>query len=113
MSRYCFTIFTLSDILDDSYLLAPQTSPLGGIGNPAARIVLVGSRSPQSWPSFAKDTDSLILSEIVEFALSLAPTPRGQDAFQGIPHLQAYRFIRAMSLAEIGDITLASRFVPF
>ncbi|KAF9464720.1 Sec23-binding domain of Sec16-domain-containing protein [Collybia nuda] len=92
------------------YLLAPQTSPLGGIGNPAARIVLVGSRSPQSLPSFAKDVDSIIFSEIVEFALSLTPTSRSQDNFQGIPHLQAYKFIRAMGLAEIGEITLASRY---
>ena len=94
-----------------SYLLAPQTSPIGGLGNSSARIVLVGSQSPQTLPNFAKDPDSLIFSEIVEFALSLAAIPRGQDPYQGIPHLQPYRFIRAMALAEIGDIQLASRLV--
>ncbi|KAG0707732.1 Sec23-binding domain of Sec16-domain-containing protein [Suillus ampliporus] len=40
------------------YLLSPQTSPIGGVGSPSGRIVLVGSRSPHSWPAFYKDTDS-------------------------------------------------------
>ena len=94
-----------------SYLLSPQTSLMGGIGHPSARMVLVGSRNPQIWPSFYKDPDPIIFSEIVEFALSLTPPSRGQEPFTGIAHLQAYRFIRAISLAEIGDLQQASRFV--
>ncbi|KAF5380963.1 hypothetical protein D9615_003970 [Tricholomella constricta] len=93
-----------------SYLLAPQTSPWGGLAHPSARFVLVGSRNPQTYPQFAKDQDPMIFSEIAEFALSLATPPKGQDAFSGITHLQAYRFIRAMSLAEIGDIQQANRY---
>ncbi|KAJ6630820.1 Sec23-binding domain of Sec16-domain-containing protein [Mycena sp. CBHHK59/15] len=92
------------------YLLSPQTSPVGGIGNPTARVVLLGSRSPQVWPSFYKDSDPVIFTEILEFALSLAPPAKGQDAFYGLPHLQAYRFIRAMALAELGELHLASRY---
>ncbi|RDB21051.1 COPII coat assembly protein sec16 [Hypsizygus marmoreus] len=92
------------------YLLAPQTSSVGGLGHLSARIVLVGARSPQNWPSFSKDPDALIFSEILEYALSLAPAPKGQEAFSGIAHLQAYRFIRAMTLAEIGDIQQAKRY---
>ncbi|KAJ7155946.1 Sec23-binding domain of Sec16-domain-containing protein [Mycena crocata] len=92
------------------YLLAPQTSPVGGIGNPSARIVLLGSRSPQVWLSFYKDSDPVIFTEILEFGLSLAPPVKGQDAFVGLPHLQAYRFIRAMGLAELGELQLASRY---
>ncbi|KAJ7632637.1 Sec23-binding domain of Sec16-domain-containing protein [Roridomyces roridus] len=92
------------------YLLSPQTSPVGGIGNPSARIVLVGSRSPQVWPSFYKDSDPVILTEILEFALSLATPAKGQEPFYGLPHLQAYRFIRAISLAELGELQLASRY---
>ncbi|KAJ7774593.1 Sec23-binding domain of Sec16-domain-containing protein [Mycena maculata] len=92
------------------YLLAPQTSPVGGIGNPSARIVLLGSRSPQVWPGFYKDSDPVIFTEILEFALSLAPPIKGQDAFYGLPHLQAYRFIRAIALAELGELQLASRY---
>ncbi|KAF7304925.1 Protein transport protein sec16 [Mycena kentingensis (nom. inval.)] len=92
------------------YLLSPQTAPLGGLGNPTARIVLLGSRSPQVWPSFYKDSDPAIFTEILEFALSLTPPAKGQDAFFGFPHLQAYRFIRAIGLAELGELQLASRY---
>lgn len=89
-----------------SYLLSPQTSPLGGV-MPTARITLLGSRSPQVFPLSLKDPDVLIFSEILEFALSLVPVPKGQEAFNGIPHLQVYRLLRATSLAEMGDIQLA------
>ncbi|KAJ7219322.1 Sec23-binding domain of Sec16-domain-containing protein, partial [Mycena pura] len=92
------------------YLLSPQTSPIGGIGNPTARIVLLGSRSPQIWPSFYKDCDPLIFTEILEFALALTPPVKGQEPFVGLPHLQAYRFIRAMTLAELGELQHASRY---
>ncbi|KAG5342761.1 hypothetical protein C0989_008711 [Termitomyces sp. Mn162] len=92
------------------YLLAPQTSPLGGLGHPSARITLVGSRSPQMWPNFAKDPDPLIFSEIVEFAMSLATPVKGQEPFSGIAHMQAYRFVRAIALAEIGDIQQAHKY---
>ncbi|KAM6500508.1 Sec23-binding domain of Sec16 domain containing protein [Amanita muscaria] len=92
------------------YLLAPQTSLMGGLGNPAVRIVLVGSSSPAAVPNFSADLEPIIFSEIVEFALSLSPITKGQEAFAGLPHLQAYRFIRAVSLAEIGEIQLANRY---
>ncbi|KAJ7097910.1 Sec23-binding domain of Sec16-domain-containing protein [Mycena belliarum] len=92
------------------YLLSPQTSHVGGIGNPSARIVLLGSRSPQVWPGFFKDSDPVVFTEILEFGLSLAPPVKGQDPFYGLPHLQAYRFIRAMALAELGELQLASRY---
>nr|GAT53207.1 copII vesicle coat protein [Mycena chlorophos] len=92
------------------YLLSPQTSPLGGLGNANARIVLLGSKSPSVWASFYKDSDPVIFTEILEYALSLNPPPKGQDAFFGFPHLQAYRFIRAASLAEMGEIQLANRY---
>jgi len=90
-------------------LLAPQTSPIGGVGHQSARVVLVGSRNPQTVHNFASDPDPIIFSEILEFALSLTPTTKGQEPFGGLPHLQPYRFIRAMQLAEIGDISLANR----
>ena len=92
-----------------SYLLAPQTSLMGGLGNPAVRVVLVGAKTPASAPNFSTDLEPVVFSEIVEFALSLSPVPKGQEAFTGLPHLQAYRFIRAISLAEIGEIQLANR----
>jgi hypothetical protein len=84
---------------------------MGGIGSPSARVILIGSRNPHSWPTFFKDTDTIILSEINEFALSLKSIPKGQEPFHGLPHLQAYKLIRASYLAEIGEIQAASRYV--
>ncbi|KAF8636665.1 hypothetical protein AX17_003471 [Amanita inopinata Kibby_2008] len=92
------------------YLLAPQTSLMGGLGNPSVRVVLVGSKSPATLPNFASDLDPIIFSEIVEFALSLAPVGKGQENFSGLPHLQAYRFIKAVGLAEMGEIQVANRY---
>ncbi|KAF8495614.1 Sec23-binding domain of Sec16-domain-containing protein [Gautieria morchelliformis] len=91
------------------YLLSPRTSSLGGVGIPSVRIVLVGCESPSTLRNFNIDLDVTLLSEIVEFALSLSP-PKGQDAFGGLPHLQAYKLIRACHLAEMGHVELANRY---
>jgi hypothetical protein len=97
----------LSSLTFFSYLLSPQNSPLGGTGQPSVRITLLGANSQQ--PSFGKDPDSLILTEILEFALSLSPPIKGQEPFGGLPHLQPYRFKRALALAEVGDMAMATR----
>ncbi|EGO21477.1 hypothetical protein SERLADRAFT_473874, partial [Serpula lacrymans var. lacrymans S7.9] len=92
------------------YLLAPQTSTMGGVGSPSTRVVLLGSPAPQTSPAFHRDSDPIIFSEIVEFAMSLKPVAKGQDGFHGLPHLQAYKLIRASALAELGHVQLASRY---
>ncbi|KAJ3507874.1 hypothetical protein NLJ89_g6061 [Agrocybe chaxingu] len=89
------------------YLLSPQTSLIGGFGAPAVRLALVGSKTSAD---AARNPDTLVFSEILEFALSLVPTAKGQETFHGLPHLQTYRFIQAILLAEIGDIQLANRY---
>ena len=92
-----------------SYLLSPQTSPVGGAGMPGVRVVLYGSPNPMVSLNAVKDPDPMIFSEIVEFALSLTPLAKGQEAFNGLPHLQPYRLLRATILAELGHIDLANR----
>ncbi|EJD06041.1 uncharacterized protein FOMMEDRAFT_139329 [Fomitiporia mediterranea MF3/22] len=92
------------------YLLAPQSSPIGGVGAPSVRVVLVGVHSPHRNVHFAADPDSFIFSEILEFALSLHTPAKGQEAFPGFPHLQVYRLIRAVQLAEMGQVALAKRY---
>ncbi|KAE9391652.1 hypothetical protein BT96DRAFT_888541 [Gymnopus androsaceus JB14] len=92
------------------YLLSPQTSTVAGPQHPSARIVLLGARNPHLFSNFMSDPDPIILSEIHEFALSLAPVPKGQEVFGGLPHLQGYRFIRAVCLAELGDVPIANRY---
>ena len=87
-----------------SYLLSPQTSLLGGLGSPSARISLLGSKNLSD---AMKDPDALIFTEILEFAMSLVPASKVQET--ALPYLQAYRFIRAASLAESGNLQLATR----
>ncbi|KJA27196.1 hypothetical protein HYPSUDRAFT_75121 [Hypholoma sublateritium FD-334 SS-4] len=89
------------------YLLSPQTSLIGGLGSQAAKITLVGSKNPAN---VMKDPDALIFSEILEYALSLVTIAKGQEPFHGIPHLQAYRFIKTITLAEVGEVQLANRY---
>ena len=74
-------------------------------------MVLLGSPSPSVSLSFAKDPDPLIFTEIAEFALSLTPPAKGQEAYTGLPHLQPYRLIRAAGLAEMGHVQLANRYI--
>ncbi|KAI0720998.1 Sec23-binding domain of Sec16-domain-containing protein [Cerioporus squamosus] len=91
------------------YLLSPQTSPLGGLGS-SSRLILLGSPPPTAAPTFYKDPDPIIFSEIAEFAMSLATPTKGQEPFAGLPHLQPYRLIRAACLAELGNVQLANRY---
>ena len=93
-----------------SYILSPQTSIAGGIGGPSTRIVLLGSHNPHTKFVFARDSDSIVLSEIFEFAFSLKATPKGQEPFLGFPHLQTFKLIRAAYLTEIGYVQAASRY---
>ena len=74
-------------------------------------MILVGSPNPLANPTFHTDQDSLIFSEVAEFALSLTPAVKGHEPFNGLPHLQPYRLIRAWSLADVGHVTLAKRYV--
>lgn len=84
---------------------------MGGLGGPGTRLVLLGSQSPHINPVFFRDLDPIIFTEIVEFALSLKTPAKGQEPFHGFPHLQAYKFIRAVYLADIGHIQSATRYV--
>ncbi|KAG8217541.1 Sec23-binding domain of Sec16-domain-containing protein [Butyriboletus roseoflavus] len=92
------------------YLLSPQTSVMGGLGGPGARLVLLGSQNPHINPVFFRDPDPIIFTEIAEFALSLKTSVKGQEPFHGFPHLQAYKFVRAAYLADIGHIQSATRY---
>ena len=66
-------------------------------------ITLLGSKN---LGDAMKDSDALIFTEILEFAMSLA---KGQETLHTLSYLQAYRFIRAVSLAESGYVQLATR----
>ncbi|KAF8910947.1 Sec23-binding domain of Sec16-domain-containing protein [Gymnopilus junonius] len=97
----------MTEAAHSCYLLSSQASLLGGFGHPSARMTLLGAKAPAE---VMRNVDPLIFSEILEFALSLLPTAKGQEPFHGLPYLQAYRFVRAVSLAETGDIQLANKY---
>ncbi|ORY64606.1 Sec23-binding domain of Sec16-domain-containing protein, partial [Leucosporidium creatinivorum] len=92
------------------YLLSPATSLIGGAGTPAARICLLGSATPTTTSTDGIDLESVKLTELVEFAFSLAPTVKGQEPFLGFPHLQALRLYHATKLADAGHVSQASKY---
>ncbi|BGP16572.1 hypothetical protein JCM10213_000516 [Rhodosporidiobolus nylandii] len=90
------------------YLLSPQTSLATGLGTPGSRIVLLGSTP--FLPDGGIDLESVKLTELVEFALSLTPTIKGHEPFAGFPHLQAFRLYHAAVLAEQDRVAQALKY---
>ncbi|KAH6893209.1 Sec23-binding domain of Sec16-domain-containing protein [Thelonectria olida] len=81
------------------FLFGRNASVFGGLDDPNANFVLLGSDHHQQSDQFAKETEALQLSEVYEYGLSLAG---GQGATAGTPHLSAYKLQHAMTLAEYG-----------
>ncbi|KIM29016.1 hypothetical protein M408DRAFT_16038 [Serendipita vermifera MAFF 305830] len=98
------------DVAHCCYLLAPATSLLAGASTPGVRTVLFGSANPSKFSTFHTSLQPIILSEIAEYAKSLVPPVKGQEPFQGLQHLQAYRLWYAACLAEMGEVVLAKRY---
>jgi hypothetical protein len=92
-----------------SYLLSPATSPIGGAGGISTRIVLVGAEAPTSTNAVAVGLESIMLTELVEFAFSLTPVVKGQEVFAGFPHLQAFKLYHANQLVDAGLISQAQK----
>ncbi|RYP72355.1 hypothetical protein DL769_004464 [Monosporascus sp. CRB-8-3] len=81
------------------YIFARTHAIFGGLDDPSAHFVLVGADHRRQADQFAKDTEALLLSEVYEYGLSLAG---GSYMTQGCPHLAAYKFQHAVTLAEYG-----------
>ncbi|RYP22134.1 hypothetical protein DL765_001893 [Monosporascus sp. GIB2] len=81
------------------YIFARTHAIFGGLDDPGAHFVLVGADHRRQADQFAKDTEALLLSEVYEYGLSLAG---GLHMTQGCPHLAAYKFQHAVTLAEYG-----------
>lgn len=93
------------------YLLSAQTATLGGPGMPAVRYSLIGADVAQRTPTSARDLEAIMLTEVVEFALSLVPAVKGQEAYVGLPYLQGYRTMHALELSDIGMHSAAQKWV--
>ncbi|KAK7745673.1 vesicle coat component [Diatrype stigma] len=81
------------------YIFARTHAVFGGLDDPNAHFVLVGADHRRQADQFGKDTESLLLSEVYEYGLSLTG---GLNVLQGCPHLAAYKLQHAATLAEHG-----------
>jgi COPII coat assembly protein SEC16 len=81
------------------FFFARQVAVFGGLDDPNSNFVLVGADHRRQPEQFGKETESLLLSEVYEYGLSLAG---GSNLSAGTPHLAAYKLQHAMTLAEYG-----------
>ncbi|EON96643.1 putative copii coat assembly protein sec16 protein [Phaeoacremonium minimum UCRPA7] len=81
------------------FIFARNNAVFGGLDDPQSSFVLVGADHKRQAEQFAKETEPLLLSEVYEYGLSLAGT---SNIGVSCPHLAAYKFQHAMTLAEYG-----------
>jgi hypothetical protein len=87
------------------FLFARSHAFFGGADDPASTYSLVGGDPKFLGADFGGNLESILLSEVYEYALSVAPTP-----ITPIPHLQAYKLYHAEVLAENGFLTEAQHY---
>jgi hypothetical protein len=75
------------------------------------RIALLGSPTISNPDRPGLDLEAVMLTEVLEFALSLSPVPKNVEQFIGIPHLQAYRLALGLEYATFGLVDRANKFV--
>ncbi|KAI9828001.1 MAG: hypothetical protein M1819_006844 [Sarea resinae] len=88
------------------FLFSKPYSSFGGADGPQSNIVLLGADHVKQPFDFGRDLDSLLLTEIYEYALSLGASSSSAAA----PHLQAYKLHHAFVLAECGYRTEAQQY---
>jgi hypothetical protein len=81
------------------FLFARSYSVFGGIDDPQASIVLVGSDHLRQPYVFDKEMESILLSEVFEYGTSLSST---SNTMSSSPHLSVYKMQHATTLAEYG-----------
>ena len=80
------------------YMLARPFSSFSGSDDPQTSIALVGANHLQMPFNLATEVESILLSEIYEFGLSLVSSTLSSS----VPHLQSYKLYHALLLAEHG-----------
>lgn len=86
------------------FLFARSMSLFAGVDNENSDIVLVGADHKRSPFDFDKDLESIELTEVYEYGLSLAAT---SSVPVQVPHLAAYKLQHAKILASFGLRTRA------
>ncbi|WFC97405.1 hypothetical protein MYAM1_000117 [Malassezia yamatoensis] len=70
----------------------------------------VGS-NPEALPAMLlRDLDALIMTEVMEFAMSLRPSKKGESPFTGFSILAPYKLALAMTYDELGDSPRAQKY---
>ena len=87
------------------FMFAGPRAPFGGADDPQTAVTLVSHGHLQE-PSSSSVVDSILLSEIYEYGLSLASSANTFAA----PHLQAYRYYHALLLAQHGHLQEAQQY---
>ena len=89
------------------FIFAKAPGTFGGSDDPQASFTLLGADHIQHPLDFSRDIDSILLTEVYEFAYTiLAPSPSTTTS----PHFQAYKLYHAMLLAEHGLRTEAQEY---
>lgn len=89
------------------FIFAKAPGTFGGSDDPQASVTLLGADHLQHPLDFSRDIDSILLTEVYEFACTiLAPSPSTTTS----PHFQAYKLYHAMVLAEHGSRTDAQEY---
>ncbi|RKU46010.1 vesicle coat component [Coniochaeta pulveracea] len=81
------------------YMFARNNTVFGGLDDPNAHFVLLGSDHQRQPEQFAKEAEPLLLSEVYEYGLSLSGAA---SAPASSAHLAAYKYQHALTLAEYG-----------
>ena len=89
------------------YLFARAHVKHSGADDTEAHFVLLGANHEASDEGFGNDLDSIILTEIYEYAISLSASSTTPPY---IPHLQAYKLLHAQELAGHGLKTKAQTY---
>ncbi|KAI9864649.1 MAG: vesicle coat component [Trichoglossum hirsutum] len=80
------------------YLFVRSHPAFGGADDPQTSFTLLGADHARQPANFANNLESILLSEIYEFAAILNPSGHGSPS----PHLQAYKLYHASILADYG-----------
>lgn len=81
------------------FVFSKSPGLFGGPDDPQVSIALLGADHLQQPFDYGRDLDSILLTEICDFARSVLASSAALTVF---PHLQAYRLYHAMILAEHG-----------
>lgn len=89
------------------FLFARANARFGGADNPESHFSLVGGHTSSQGSDFGSSIDTILLSEVYEFALLSSSPSAGTPP---IAHLQAYKLYHAEVLAEAGKRTEAQQY---